>query len=153
MVLWQAWANTLQQWQWIGMLLARLAVGLLFMLSGAGKLFSSARREQMREALIAARIPEPKISALLVSLVECVFGALLVVGFLTQICCLMLTAVMLAALSTIIVPGIKAQSAVSWLGDLLYLPEVLYVAMLVWLFFSGPGWLSLDHLILSSPGP
>ncbi len=40
---------------------------------------------------------------------------------------------MLAALSTIIVRGIKAQSAVSWLGDFLYLPEVLYVVMLVWL--------------------
>jgi uncharacterized membrane protein YphA (DoxX/SURF4 family) len=51
------------------------------------------------------------------------------------------------------VRGIKAQSLVSWLGDFLYLPEVLYVVMLVWLFFSGPGWLSLDHLILSSPGP
>lgn len=86
MALWQVWSNTLQQWQWIGMLLGRVAVGLLFMLSGAGKLFSSARREQMRQALIAARIPEPKVSALLVSLVECVFGALLVVGFLTQIC-------------------------------------------------------------------
>jgi len=153
MALWQASAERLQQWQWIGMLLARLAVGLLFMLSGGGKLFSPTHREQMRQALIAARIPKPKISAFLVSLVECVCGALLVVGFLTQICCLMLTAVMLAALSTMIVPGIKAQSVVSWLGDFLYLPEVLYVVMLVWLFFSGPGWLSLDHLILSSPGP
>jgi putative oxidoreductase len=152
MALWQAWANALHQWQWMGMLLARLAVGLLFMLSGAGKLFSPARRQQMRQALIAARIPEPKISAIMVSLVECVFGALLVVGFLTQICCLMLTAVMLGALSTTIVRGIKAQSAANWLGDFLYLPEVLYVVMLVWLFFSGPGLLSLDHLILSSPG-
>jgi uncharacterized membrane protein YphA (DoxX/SURF4 family) len=153
MALWRAWANIFQQWRWIGMLLARLAVGLLFMLSGAGKLFSPARREQIRQALIAARIPEPKISALLVSLVECVFGALLVVGLLKQICCLMLTAVMLGALSTTIVRGIKAQSAANWLGDFLYLPEVLYVVMLVLLFFSGPGWLSLDHLILSSPGP
>ncbi len=83
MALWQAWANTLQQWQWMGMLLARLAVGVLFMLSGAGKLVSSARRQQMRQTLGAARIPEPTISAILVSLVECVFGALLIVGFLT----------------------------------------------------------------------
>lgn len=48
MALWQAWAERLQHWQWIGMLLARLAVGLLFMLSGGGKLFSPPRREQMR---------------------------------------------------------------------------------------------------------
>jgi len=31
----------------------------------------------------------------------------------------------------------------------LYLPEVLYLLILIWLFFSGPGWLSVDHLVLS----
>jgi hypothetical protein len=30
----------------------------------------------------------------------------------------------------------------------LYLPEVLYLVILFWLFLSGPGWLSVDHLIL-----
>lgn len=150
MALWEAWANTLQHWQWIGMLLARLSVGLLFMFSGAGKLLSSARREQMRQTLVAARIPVPEVSAILVSSVECVFGASLVLGFLTPLCCLMLTAVMVGALFTTVLPGIKAKSAASWLGEFLYLPEVLYVVILVWLFFSGPGWLSLDRLILSS---
>ena len=61
MALWQAWAERLQHWQWIGMLLARLAVGLLFMLSGGGKLFSPTRREQMRQALIAARNASPTL--------------------------------------------------------------------------------------------
>src|ERR1700722_16224866 len=131
MALWEAGAERLQHWRWIGMLLARLAVGLLFMLSGGGKLFSPARREQMRQALIAARIPKPKTSPFLVSPLWSLFCVLRVVGFLTQICCLILTAVMLAALSTMIVRRIKAQSAVSWLGDFLYLPEVLYVVMLV----------------------
>jgi len=40
--------NTLQQWQWIGILLARLSVGLLFAISGGGKLFVRARRESER---------------------------------------------------------------------------------------------------------
>lgn len=152
MVLWEAWTSTLHQWQWIGMLLARLSVGLLFIFSGAGKLFVRARREHMRQTLVAARIPVPEMSAVLVSSVEFVFGALLVIGFLTPLCCLMLTAVMLGALSTTILPGMKAKSAVSWFSEFLYLPEVLYVVILVWLLFSGPGWLSLDHLILSSAG-
>jgi hypothetical protein len=42
-----------------------------------------------------------------------------------------------------------------WLGEFLYFPEVLYLVMLVWLFFSGPGWASVDHLVLgglSEPG-
>ena len=93
------------------MLLARLSVGLLFMLSGAGKLFSSARREQMRQNLISARIPVPVVSAIFVSSVECVFGSLLVVGFLTPLCCLMLTFVMVGALLTTVLRGIKARFA------------------------------------------
>ena len=139
--------NTLQQWQWIGILLARLSVGLLFAISGGGKLFVRARREEMQKTLLAAHIPVPDISALFVSLLEFVFGALLVVGFLTRLCCLMLTAIMVGALSTTILPTIRAKSVVSWLGDFLYLPEVLYVVILVWLFFSGPGRFSLDHAI------
>jgi putative oxidoreductase len=139
--------NTLQQWEWIGALLARLAVGLLFALSGGGKLFVPTRREQMRETLRQAGIPVPEKSADVVSSVELVFGTLLVLGFLTPLCCLVLSGVMLGALATVAVPGIKADSLVSWLGEFLYLPEVLYLVILVWLFFSGPGWLSVDRLL------
>lgn len=145
-------ANALHERQWMGMLLARLSVGLLFTLSGGGKLFVRARREQMRQTLTAAGIPVPGMSAIFVSSIEFCFGALLVVGFLTPLCCFMLIGVMLGALLTAVLPGIKSQTMVSWLGDFLYLPEVLYVVLLVWLLFSGPGWLSLDHLVLSSLG-
>ena len=36
----------------------------------------------------------------------------------------------------------------SWLSEFLYLPEVLYLVILIWLFLSGLGWLSVDRLIL-----
>jgi len=139
--------STLRQWEWIGALLARLAVGLLFALSGGGKLFVPARREQMRATLREAGVPAPAKSAVVVSSVELVFGTFLVLGFLTPLCCLMLSGVMLGALATVAVPGIKADSVVGWLGEFLYLPEVLYLVILVWLFFSGPGWLSVDRLL------
>ena len=35
----------------------------------------------------------------------------------------------------------------AWLDDFLYLPEVLYTLILVWLIFSGPGRYSVDGLI------
>lgn len=149
---WEAWLNTLQQWQWIGMLLARLSVGLLFTISGAGKLFIRDRRQQMRETLVVARVPAPKLSAVVVSSVELFFGTSLIAGFLTPLSCLLLIGVMLGALSTTVLPGLKANSVSSWLSGFLYLPEVLYIVILVWLLFSGPGWLSLDHLLLSSAG-
>jgi uncharacterized membrane protein YphA (DoxX/SURF4 family) len=73
----------LPAWQWLGALVARLAVGMLFLLSGCGKLFVPKRREQMRETLIAARIPFPTANAMFVSIVEFVCGFLLVVGIVT----------------------------------------------------------------------
>jgi putative oxidoreductase len=68
----------LQAWQWLSILVARVAVGLLFFLSGRGKLFVPERREQMRETLVAAKIPFPDFNAVFVSSVEFVFGLLLV---------------------------------------------------------------------------
>jgi putative oxidoreductase len=130
--------STLQQWEWLGPLLARLAVGLLFALSGRGKLFVPARREQMRATLREAGVPFPEKSAVVVASVELVFESFLVLGFLTPLCCLMLSGVMLGALATVAVPGIKAGSTAEWMGEFLYLPEVLYLVILVWLFFSGP---------------
>jgi uncharacterized membrane protein YphA (DoxX/SURF4 family) len=47
-------AGELHSWEWIGILLARLAVGSLFFLSGRGKLFVPERREQMRQTLVAS---------------------------------------------------------------------------------------------------
>ena len=135
-------------WSWIGILLARLAVGLLFAISGGGKLFVPARRQQMLETLREAGLPAPALSTLVVSSVEFVFGGLLVVGLATPLCCVMLGGVMLGAMATTILPGLKATSIIGWLGDFLYLPEVLYLVILLWLLFSGPGWLSLDHLIV-----
>lgn len=62
---------------------ARLSVGVLFAISGGGKLFLRGRREEMRQTLLAARIPLPRVTSVFVSLVEFVFGAFLIVGFLT----------------------------------------------------------------------
>jgi putative oxidoreductase len=147
---WASLMEDLHRWEWIGMLLARLSVGLLFAISGAAKLLVPARREQMRGAVREAGLPVPEVSAVIMSTVECLFGALLAIGFLTPLCCLMLAGVMVGALATTVLPAVKATSMIDWLGEVLYLPEVLYLVLLVWLLFAGPGWLSLDHLVLSS---
>jgi len=54
------------------------------------------------------------------------------------------------AVATTAVRSIKATSLLGWLSEFLYLPEVLYLVILLWLFLSGPGWFSVDHLILSN---
>ena len=60
----------LHAWAWVGILLARLAVGSAFFLSGRGKLFVNERREQMRQTLREAHIPFPELNAVFVSTVE-----------------------------------------------------------------------------------
>jgi putative oxidoreductase len=124
-------------------------VGLLFFLSGRSKLFAPERREQMRQTLVEAHIPFPDFNALFVSTVEFVCGLLLVLGALTPLVCALLAFVMIVAVATIAIRNIKASSPTEWLAAFLYLPEPLYLVILIWLFFAGPGWLSVDHLLLS----
>ena len=128
--------------------MARIAVGLLFFLSGRGKLFVAERREQMRQTLIEARLPFPDFNTIFVSTVELVSGLLLIFGALTPLACVMLGCVMITAIATTAIRNIKETSLPAWLSEFLYLPEVLYLVILIWLFFSGAGWVSVDHLIL-----
>src|SRR6059058_4070892 len=149
-----SWVRTflseLHSWQWLGILIARLAVGLLFFLSGRGKLFVPERREQMRQTLIAAGVPFPEFNALFVSAVEFVFGLLLILGAVTPLACVMLGGVMTVAIATTAIRNIKAASPLGWLSEFLYLPEVLCLVIIFWLLLSGPGWFSVDHLIFSN---
>ncbi len=95
------WVRTLltelPQWQWLSAVIARLAVGLLFFLSGRGKLFVPERREQMRETLVAAGVPFANVNAIFVSALEFVFGLLLILGWITPLACIMLGGVMIVA--------------------------------------------------------
>jgi putative oxidoreductase len=141
--------DALHSFEWVAIILARVAVGPVFFLSGRGKLFVPARRDQMRQTLIEARVPFPDLNAVIVSIVEFACGLLLVIGALTPLASAMLGCVMLVAIMTSALRDIKASCPVGWLAEFLYLPEVLYLVILIWLFFSGPGWLSVDHLFLS----
>ena len=145
----QTFLSELNAWQWLGILAARIAVGLLFFLSGRGKLFVPERREQMRETLVTAHVPFPNFNTAFVPTIEFVFGFLLLIGALTPLACAILSGVMIVAIATTAIPNIKAPPPLGWLSEFLYFPEVLYLVILFWLFLSGPGWLSVDHLFLS----
>jgi putative oxidoreductase len=132
-------------WEWVGILVARSAVGLLFFLSGSGKLFRADRRELMLRTIREAGIPLPQFNVAFVSFVEFAFGLLLIVGAMTRLSCVMLAGVMIVAIATTRIRSLNASSPVDWLSDFLYLPEVLYLVILAWLFLAGPGWLSIDQ--------
>ena len=76
----------------------------------------------------------------------------LALGLLTPLCALLLVVVMIVAVATNRIHSIEASGAIAWLDDFLYLPEVLYVLILVWLIFSGPGLYSIDGLVARRAG-
>lgn len=141
--------DQLHSFEWAANVLARIAVGLFFFLSGRSKLFIPERRDQMRQTMVEAHIPWPDFNAVFVSTVEFVCGLLLVIGALTPLASAMLACVMIVAIATSAIRNIKTSCPLGWLAEFLYLPEALYLVILIWLFFSGPGWLSVDHLVLS----
>jgi len=110
------------------------------------------RRKEMRQTLIKAHVAFPEFTAVLVSTVEFVCGLLLVLGAMTPLASALLAGLMIVAIATTAIRNIKATSPAEWLAGFLYLPEVLYLVILFWIFFSGPGWFSIDHLFLSRTG-
>jgi len=81
-----------------------------------------------------------------VSGVEFVGGCLLTAGFLSSLACLALLVDMLVAILTAKLSAMtKGLSALNWLDEFLYLPEVLYALFFVWLICSGPGRFSIDY--------
>jgi putative oxidoreductase len=136
--------------EWIPMTAARILIGIFFCISGGTKLLVPAQFRLMEQTMVEAHIPFPHFNAVFVSLVEFVCGGCLTLGLLTRVCALVLACVMVVAIATNRLQSIRSSGVLPWLDDFLYLPEVLYVIILVWLIFSGPGRYSIDGWLLST---
>ena len=143
---------TLRSAEWMPMTAVRVLIGIFFCISGGTKLLVPAQFSMMEQTMAQSHIPFPHANALFVSLVEFVCGGDLALGLLTPVCALVLVGVMIVAVATNRIHSIQASGGLAWLDDFLYLPEVLYVMILVWLIFSGPGRYSIDGLIAGRAG-
>src|SRR6516162_7278613 len=139
---------TLRAAEWIPVTVVRILTGVFFCISGGTKLFMPSQFSEMQQTMTQSHIPFPHASALFVSLVEFACGGGLVLGLLTPLCAVMLMVAMIVAILTNRIGSIKASGFLAWLDDFLYLPEVLYVLILFWLLFSGPGPYSVDSLMV-----
>jgi putative oxidoreductase len=129
-----------------------VSLGVFFAVSGGGKLFVASRTRQMYETLIGAGIPFPNFATYVVSAVEFISGCFLVMGVLSSLCCAVLIIDMIVAIMTVRLATIPAGlSFLSWLDDFLYLPETIYIIVLLWLICSGPGRVSVDNHIFRRP--
>jgi putative oxidoreductase len=148
----QSALTMLRDGEWIPVTAARILIGIFFCISGGTKLFVQAQFRVLEQTMVQIRTPFPHATALFVATVEFACGAGLALGLLTPLCAAMLVVDMIVAIATTSIHGIHASGFLAWLDDFLYLPEVLYTLILVWLIFSGPGRYSADGLIASRVG-
>ena len=133
--------------EWMPVTAARVLIGIFFSISGGTKLFVPAQFGVLVQTMVQSHIPFPRANAVFVATVEFACGAGLALGLLTPLCAAMLMGDMVVAIATNRIHSIQASGVLAWLDDFLYLPEVLYTLILVWLIFSGPGRYSVDGLI------
>lgn len=137
-----------KRWEWATILLARVSLGLFFAVSGGNKLFIAENHAGLVETLVEAQIPFPEFTSVFLAAVELFGGSLLIVGFLSTFCAIALTIAMIVAIVTVEVHTIPAGlSVLDWLDYFLYLPQVMYVVIFLWLMASGPGPVSLDSYL------
>ena len=134
----QAVLAQLERSQWIPQLLTRLFVGYFFFETGWSKIHNL---DAMAERFAGWGIPFPAFNAALSGYTELIGGALILVGLFTRLAAIPLFINMIVAILTV------KMKAVTGLDEFAELDEPLYALAFLWLFFSGPGRVSLDHLL------
>ena len=134
----RVWLGQLEQGAFFPALLVRLYLGYFFFETGIGKVQNL---DTMTERFIEWGIPFPAFNAALSGYTELIGGAWLLLGLGTRLVCVPLFINMVVAVLSVKV------AAVASLSDFVELDEPLYALSFLWLFFQGPGPVSIDHLL------
>lgn len=142
------------KWEWFPALLARLSMGLFFAISGWNKLFTVAHWKGLLAGMIATGLPFPKLLALFLAWFEFIGGSLLTIGFMSTFFSIGLAFAMIVAIVTVEIPFVipPGLGPLDWLDWFLYLPQVMYVLIFLWLIVKGPGPYSVDAIIARKLG-
>ena len=139
-------------WTDVALTLNRVAVGMFFMFSGYHKLFNAERHRVFAEELRSLHVHAVGINQWWVPLVEFFAGGAVVIGLVAPLAALGLLFIILVAIATTGRERIKAFNPIDKadrIDDWLYLPETLYVFMLIMVISAGAGPYSIDAAILS----
>jgi putative oxidoreductase len=126
---------------WVGPLLVRITLGVVFVSTGWGKLHHLA---DVGDYFASLGIPAPAAQALLVAVIEFAGGLLVLFGLCTRVASALLVGVMAVALATAIIPHLEAPL------DLAGTKELAYLAMFAWLAVAGGGAASVDSVIATN---
>jgi putative oxidoreductase len=122
----------------VGLLVARVSVGLLFMSTGLGKVKDIAKVTAFFTDL---KIPAPGVNAVVASYTELIGGTLLVVGLGSRLAAIPLMVTMVIALLTA-----KADD-IHGIFDLVDTLEWTLLVILLVVATVGPGGISLDTFV------
>jgi putative oxidoreductase len=122
----------------IGLLAARLGVGLLFVSTGWGKVHDIPKVVGFFRSL---GIPAPELQAPFVSFTELICGSAIVVGLFTRLSAVPLMASMVVAILT------AKRAELHGLFDLIGFDEFTYLVLLFVIAILGPGKISLDTFV------
>lgn len=122
----------------LALLLGRLAVGLIFISTGWGKVHGI---ENLTHFFIELHIPAPGLNAVVVAWTELLGGMAIILGLFARLAALPLAFSMLVAILTAKLKDLHG------LFDLVGFEEFTYLTMFVMIAILGPGKISLDHLL------
>lgn len=139
----------------VGLLIARATVGSFFAISGAHKLIMPEYHKSIADLLVSLHIPFPRFNAWWVPTVEFLGGCGVLVGLLTPLAALGLMVICTVACLTDGPRRVRDMEEGSdglhdpteVADDVLYLPEAMYLVVLLLLIMAGPGVYSLDHIV------
>jgi putative oxidoreductase len=143
--------------QWVALLLARLAIGFFFVMSGYNKLFVQGIGH-LRDEFLVYGIPLPWLSAWIDALVQFMGGFALMVGLGTRLWSILVGFAMLVASLVVTIPDVlqrdipAAEHGLLLWGWFYYRPEPIYLTVFLLLIFIGPGKASLDQVIARKLG-
>ena len=123
---------------WLPGILSRVAIGVVFIESGWGKLH---HLDKVVQFFASLGIPAPQLQAPFVAGVELVGGTLVLIGLFTRVASVPLIGTMIVAILT------AKRADIHELGDLMFMPEYLFILLLLWLIVKGAGALSTDNAL------
>ena len=132
------------------LLLNRVALGLFFSISGYHKLFNPKRHATLARTLQDDGVHALPVMAWLVPAVEFGGGCALLIGLFSALAAFGLGVICLGAVAfdaSKLIGSWQPIDRLDLLGDLLYLPELLYGVGLGVVILAGPGRWSLDAAI------
>jgi putative oxidoreductase len=122
----------------IGLLLLRLATGLVFLMHGYQKLFGMGIAG-VQGAFVQMGAPLPALTGPLFGVCETLFGIFMILGFLSRISAAWFILDMLGAIAIVHIKN-------GWSGPMGMEFPTLLLAASVALFFAGPGALAADNV-------